>query len=104
MKLYIKFGLRPAATICQLGYPTKNALRSWYCEYRLAADLTRSYVRTNAKYSKAQMDTAVKHYLKHGRCIAFTIEALGYPCRDFLRTWIRDAQSRPRRTHWQPFA
>lgn len=91
VELYIKLGLRPAATICQLGYPTKNALRSWYREYRLAADLTRSYVRTKAKYSQAQMDAAVEHYLEHGRCIAFTVEALGYPCRDSLRTWIHDA-------------
>ena len=91
VELYIKLGLRSAATICQLGYPTKNALRSWYREYRVAADLTRSYVRAKAKYSQAQMDAAVEHYLEHGRCIAFTIEALGYPCRDSLRSWVRDA-------------
>ncbi|MBA4143363.1 MAG: transposase, partial [Nitrosospira sp.] len=33
VKLYIKLGERIAATIRQLGYPTKNALKSWHREY-----------------------------------------------------------------------
>jgi transposase-like protein len=32
VKLYIKLGKRIAATIHQLGYPTKNALKSWHRE------------------------------------------------------------------------
>jgi putative transposase len=28
--LYIKLGKRTGATIRQLGYPTKNALKSWH--------------------------------------------------------------------------
>ena len=30
VKLYIKLGKRTAPTIRQLGYPTKNALKSWH--------------------------------------------------------------------------
>ena len=30
VKLYIRLGRRLNATIRQLGYPTKNALRDWY--------------------------------------------------------------------------
>ena len=30
VRLYIKLGKRIGLTICQLGYPTKNALKSWH--------------------------------------------------------------------------
>ncbi len=40
------------------------------------------------KYSSAQREKAVGYYLDHGRCIASTIKALGYPARDSLRAWI----------------
>lgn len=33
VRLYIKLGKRVALTIRQLGYPTKNALKSWHREY-----------------------------------------------------------------------
>jgi hypothetical protein len=33
VKLYIKFANRTGPTIRQLGYPTKNALKTWYREY-----------------------------------------------------------------------
>lgn len=32
VQLYIKLGKRIGLTIRQLGYPTKNALRTWYRE------------------------------------------------------------------------
>ena len=34
VELYIQLGKRVKATIRQLGYPTKNALRNWYREYQ----------------------------------------------------------------------
>ena len=33
VRLYIKLGKHITATLCQLGYPTKNALKRWYREY-----------------------------------------------------------------------
>jgi transposase-like protein len=33
VELYIRLGKRLKATIRQLGYPTKNALRGWYREH-----------------------------------------------------------------------
>lgn len=39
VELYIKLGKRVKATIRQLGYPTKNALRNWYREYEQHRDL-----------------------------------------------------------------
>ena len=38
IKLYLKLGKRTAPTIRQLGYPTKNALKSWYREYERSRD------------------------------------------------------------------
>lgn len=39
VKLYIKLGKRAQATIRELGYPTKNALKGWYREYQRLQDL-----------------------------------------------------------------
>ena len=54
VKLYIKLGKRTGATIQQLGYPTKNALKSWYREFEQCCDLPVSYVRSKPKYSDEQ--------------------------------------------------
>ena len=43
VKLYIKLGKRTGATIRQLGYPTKNALKSWHREYEQGRDLPVGY-------------------------------------------------------------
>ena len=39
VELYIKLGKRLGATIHELGYPTKNALKGWFREYELMQDL-----------------------------------------------------------------
>lgn len=88
VELYIKLGKRAGATIRQLGYPTKNSLKSWHRDYELRQDLSHGYVRLKPKYSQSQKEQAVEHYLKHGRCIVATIKALGYQGRDSLRGWI----------------
>jgi transposase-like protein len=61
VRLYIKLGKRTALTIRQLGYPTKNALKSWYREYEQRLDLRGGYVR-RPRYSQAQKERAVQHY------------------------------------------
>ena len=92
LKLYIKLDKRIAATwlaiIIQLGYPTKNALKTWYREYEQRQDVSTRYVRSRQKYSEAQKQLAIDHYLDHDRCIAGTIKALGYPSRGLLTNWI----------------
>lgn len=67
VQLYIKLGKRIGLTIRQLGYPTKNALKTWYREYEQRHDLPAGYER-RPKFSKAQKEQAVEHYLEHGRC------------------------------------
>jgi transposase InsO family protein/transposase-like protein len=71
-----------------LGYPTKNALKSWHREYEYSRDLQVGYVRSRQKYSDEQKQAAVEHYLDNDRCIASTMKALGYPCRGTLTVWI----------------
>jgi transposase InsO family protein/transposase-like protein len=88
VKLYIKLGKRTRPTIRQLGYPTKNALKSWHREYEHSRDLQVGYVRSRQKYSDEQKQAAVEHYLDNDRCIASTMKALGYPCRGTLTVWI----------------
>ena len=88
VKLYLKLGKRTALTIRQLGYPTKNALKSWYREYEQSRDLQVGYVRSRHKHSHEQKQAAVQHYLDHDRCIASTMKALGYPYRGTLTAWI----------------
>ena len=84
---YIKLGKRVKATIRQLGYPTKNALKGWYREHEQRGDLAKGFHRA-PKYSMAQQQAAVDHFLHHGRCIDWTRKALGYPCRPLLQSWI----------------
>jgi transposase-like protein len=90
VELYIKLGKRVGATLRQLGYPTKNALKGWYREYERQRDLPVGYAGRRPKYSQAQRDAAVEHYRTHDRCISATIRA-GYPGRGTLTAWFREA-------------
>jgi transposase-like protein len=87
VKLYIRLGKRVGVTLRQLGYPTQNALKSWYREYARCLDLHADCVR-QPKYTETQKAQAVKHYRENGCCLAVTIKALGYPCRDLLLAWV----------------
>ena len=78
--LYMQLGKRVGATIRQLEYPTKSALKGWCREYQRQIGLPRGYVRSKRKYSQEQEEAAVRHYLDHGRCITFTMKTLGYHC------------------------
>jgi putative transposase len=89
VRLFIGLGERVGLTIRQLGYPTKNALKSWHREYVQRLDLPAGYVR-RPKYSEAQKERAVKHFLENGRCLALTIKAIGYPSRTLLSGWVQE--------------
>ena len=95
VQLYIKLGKRLGLTIRQLGYPTKNALKTWYCEYEQRLDLPAGYAR-QPRYSQAHKERAVEHHRDHGHCIAATIKALGYPSRSLLSTWIHELNPQAR--------
>ncbi len=48
VQLYIKLGKRIGLTICQLGYPTKNALKTWHREYEQRLDLPAAHADRQA--------------------------------------------------------
>jgi putative transposase len=89
VRLYIKLGKRVRLTIRQLGYPTKNALKSWYREFEQSHDLPAGYAR-RPRFTEVQREQAVQHYLENGRCLSATIVALGYPSRRLLFDWVRE--------------
>jgi putative transposase len=97
VKLFIKLGKRTGATIRQLGYPTKNALKSWHRDYEQGRDLPLGYELSRSKYSGEQKKVAVEHYLNHNRCLAGTRKALGYPCRDTLAAWVNELHPEKRK-------
>src|SRR5437868_7970321 len=106
VRLYLKLGKRIRATIRQLGYPTKNSLKSWHREYEQRHDLRTGYVRSRPRYSTEQKKAAVDHYLSHDRCAAATLRALGYPSRGTLAAWIRrtapgNRKTRCRQSSWR---
>lgn len=95
VELFIKLGKRVRATIRQLGYPAKNAQKGWHREYEQRRDLPVGYAGRGPEYSQAQKDAAVEHYLNHGRCMAATMRAFGYPGR-WGRRWKREPTTVPR--------
>lgn len=90
VQLYIKLGKRAGLTVRQLGYPTKTSLKAWHLAYEQSRNLPRAYVR-EPKYTPTQRKLAVDHFLSHGRRIAVTIKALGYPSKSLLASWIQQA-------------
>ena len=91
VELYIALGKRVKATIRQLGYPTKNALKGWCREYEQHLELRSRCAAKTPKYSETQKLAAVEHYRTHDHCIAATMRALGYPGRGTLTAWVREA-------------
>ena len=89
--LYIKLGKRPKANIRQLGYPSKNTLKSWYLGYQHHLDLRLGFAPRPPKFTQAQKEVAVEHYRTHGRWVSATMRALGYPGHATLTAWVREA-------------
>ncbi|WP_439739296.1 IS3 family transposase [Brucella intermedia] len=89
--LYIKLGKRAKATIRQLGYPSKNALKGWCREYEHHLELRLGFAPRAPKFTQAQKEAAVAHYRTHGRCVSATMRALGYPGRAMLTAWVPEA-------------
>ena len=98
VKLYLKYGRRLKATIRELGYPTKNSLKAWCAEFEEGGYLQQKYMRSLPKYSDEQKNTAIEHYVNHGRCFAFTRRTLGYPSRQKLSEWVGERYPETKKT------
>ena len=95
VKFYIKSGYRLRYTLRCLGYPSSRVtLKQWHQEYiKNNQSLHTEYKTENRhhskKYSKEQINSALKYYFSHGRNKAVTLKALGYPrSSDTLRQWL----------------
>ena len=98
----VKFDHSYADTIAELGYPTRSALRAWWNEYKRTGEVPASRFATNPKYTAEMRRRAVEHYLEHGKSLARTTGALGYPkSREKLCEWV-DELAPGRRRHRGP--
>lgn len=78
--VYIKLGKRVDATIRELGYPSKNALKGWYSEYERHESLRNGSAPRPPKFSEEQKQVALEHFAKgaafHGRCVPWDIRGV----------------------------
>lgn len=82
IELIIKYDRSAAAVIRELGYPSRKLLPQWhkqYLEEQKNGVIWKCY-RREPKYSSQQQEAAIQHFLDHGRSLARTVRALGYPC------------------------
>lgn len=87
VQLLIQYDLMYSKVITELGYPSRMALKEWYCEYMKYGDLHDRFNK-QYKYSEKEKQAAVDYYLEHGQCIRKTCRKLGYPSRTLLMQWI----------------
>ena len=76
VKAYIASGYQANQTIRKLGYPSHEALRGWYREYRENGDLHRDFIRAPL-HTEEQKAAAVAHYYTNGCNYTQTSKALG---------------------------
>lgn len=98
----VKFDHSYADTIAELGYPTRSAPRAWWNEYKRTGEVPASRFATNPRHAAEMRRRAVEHYLEHGKSLARTTGALGYPkSREKLCEWV-DELAPGRRRHRGP--
>ena len=92
IELFIKYDRSAVAVIHELGYPSRKLLPRWYAQYleEQESGVIWERYRHTPKYSAQQQEAAIRHFLDHGRSLARTVRALGYPCRETLRAWCKD--------------
>lgn len=88
--LYFKYDQALTAKTKKLGYPSVGALRQWFREFQSSDKLHKKYQSTSWKYTLAQKEVVVNHYLDYGQCYACTIRKFGYPNKTTLRKWVEE--------------
>lgn len=88
IETFARFGRCAADTIAELGYPSRVTLRNWWKEYQISGDEFLERGHRRPKYSDEEKRGAVDHYLEHGKSLARTIRAMGYPSREMLGNWV----------------
>ena len=91
IETFVKFDHSYADTVAELGYPNRHTLYNWWKEYEATGELPVGKGHRKSMYTGEQARTAVEHYLEHGKSLARTMRALGYPKgRKTLCGWIDD--------------
>lgn len=97
VRLYVQYDCSAAATIRELGYPSRKALYRWYQEFKKSGRLHRRFPG-KPRYSDEQKQTAFDYYFQHGRNLSRTVKAVGYPSRTLLTEWIDELRPGMRKT------
>ena len=85
----IRFDHSYADTIRELGYPSRAMLRNWWKDYEEFGEVRPDKRTREPKYTDEMRRAAVDYYLEHGRSLARTMRAMGYPrSREYLSKWI----------------
>ena len=85
----IMFDHSYADTIGELGYPSRAMLRNWWKDYEEFGEVRPDKRTREPKYTDEMGRAAVDYYLEHGRSLARTMRAMGYPrSREYLSKWI----------------
>ena len=89
IETFIKFGYSYADTIAGLGYPNRQSLRSRWNDYREHGKVRPGKPAGEPRFPLEMRRAAVEHYLEHGKSLARTMRAMGYPkSREYLVKWI----------------
>jgi transposase-like protein len=92
IELWLKYDKSSTAVIKELGYPSPKMLLRWYKEFleEKETGVIQDQHQRLRRYTAEQKKEAVEHYLEHGRCLARTMRALGYPCQEILSNWCKE--------------
>ena len=90
IETYIELDYSIADTVATLGFPNRHTLSMWWKEYESTGEIPVGKNRhRESMYSDGQARAAASHYLEHGKSLARTMRALGYPkSRMTLCKWI----------------
>ena len=88
VETFARFGCSAADTIAELGYPSRVTLRNWWKEYQIGGGELPEREHRRPRYSDEEKRGAVDHCLEHGKSLARTIRAMGYPSREVLANWV----------------
>ena len=89
LETFIRFDHSHADTIAELGYPNRGTLRGWWREYERTGVVPVRKSVSDPTYTDAMKRAAADYYLGHGRSLARTARALGYPkSRQLPGEWI----------------
>lgn len=88
IETFARFGRSAADTMAELGHPSRVTLRSWWKEYQIGGDEFLERRRRRPRCSDEERRGAVDYCPEHGKGLARTIRAMGYPSREMLGSWV----------------